>query len=199
MKERILVKNEQLSSLKMISYNEIKNSLIDISDESCTIYYKDKHNTKKFLCRFLKNKFDDVSTLKKYILEETKTYEPGTYCKKQNEHTSTFYDDILKEANILSRSIGYTQQLQYSEDFHFFFNEIINNHQDCPTFDIRSLMVLKNETMEGLLVFPQFDIYLNMDEGDLLLFDASQYHYVKRNKSFSQGNYRYAINFEMRK
>ena len=130
--------------------------------------------------------------LKNRLLNHVKGKSFNTYELKHDENTSNLYDIIKQHSKEAEQY--FEEEKEKELDFHFFYNETILNHRDCLYESLRSLHILQHEEVKGLFVFTDFDIYIDIKEGDLLLFDASQYHYMRRNTKPTEELYRFAIN-----
>lgn len=169
-------------------YQSIINDNILIN-ESCSIYYFDK-TEKKLLAKFYKNVLNTQS-LKNELTEYLKNDNHIEYTYKV-DHTnisSKVYDDIIsyfKEVNI---------NYERKELYHMFYNTNTNPHEDSLYEEYGSVFVLKHKDISGLFVFNHFDIYFDMEENDLLIFDKSKYHYNVCNDTLTREKYRLALNF----
>lgn len=191
MREEILVKATDMKLLIAKDYEHVRRNCRKITD-SCVLRFQEKGET-RFLAKYAKGvlKTDQF----KRSLEESSAamnHKPGTYCRKHDVASSSIYEVVLREAGELKEF-----DLREHEEFSYFYNEPIHMHQDSNEYKLNSVFVLKDANVVGLLVFPFFNLYYEMEEGDLLIFNESEHHYVVRNCPISLERYRYAVNFHL--
>ena len=191
MEEMTVVKATDMKFLIAKDFDHVRNNCRKITD-SCTVRFQENGES-RLLAKYVKGvlKTSDF----KASLEESSNavnHKPGTYCRKHDWISASIYEDVLREANELNEFV-----IQKHEEFSYFYNEPIHMHQDSNEYKLNSLFVLKDEAVTGLLIFPFFNLYYEMEEGDLLIFNESEYHYVTRNYPISLERYRYAVNFHL--
>ena len=169
-------------------YDAIVNDNILIN-ESCSIYYFDK-TEKKLLAKLYKNVLN-TDSLKNELTEYIKNDDhiEYTYRIDHTNISSKVYDEILsyyKEVN---------KDYEKQNIYHMFYNTNTNPHEDSLYEEYGSVFVLKHKDISGLFVFNHFDIYFDMEENDLLIFDKSKYHYNVCNDMLTHEKYRLALNF----
>lgn len=169
-------------------YYSIINDNILIN-ESCSIYYFD-NTEKKLLAKFYKNVLNTQS-LKNELTEYIKNdnYIEYTYKVDHTNISSKVYNDILSYFNEVKKDY------EKKNIYHMFYNTNTNPHEDSLYEEYGSVFVLKHKDISGLFVFNHFDIYFEMEENDLLIFDKSKYHYNVSNEMLTGEKYRLALNF----
>ena len=70
-------------------------------------------------------------------------------------------------------------------------------HNPLTTVLARSLYFVTGSFIALLLVMSLFELYFDMEEGDLLIFNESEFHYVARNCPITRERYRLAVNFHV--
>lgn len=178
-----------MTKLVQMEYSEIISNNTEIK-ESCSIYYYDQEE-KKLLAKFLKNRLN-TKVLKEDIIKliEKDTYDYHTYIIKHTPTSQNIYDEVLKEYQEVTNDNTETKDI-----YHMFYNTNTHSHQDSFYEEYGTVMVLKHNNVNGLFVFNHFDIYFNMDENDLLIFDKSKFHYNVTDCELSKNHFRLAINF----
>lgn len=186
-----MVKATDMKLLIAKDYEDVRRNCRKITD-SCIVRFQENGES-RFLAKYRKGVLETTDL--KASLEESSlamNHKPGTYCRKHDVVTSSIYDDVLREAGELKEFV-----LREHDEYSYFYNEPIHMHQDSNEYKLNSVFVLKDEAVTGLLIFPFFNLYYEMEEGDLLIFNESEYHYVTRNCPISSERYRYAVNFHL--
>lgn len=188
--KEIIVQHDLGNIMRVVpqDYQTIKNEK-QLINETCSIYYFDK-TEKKLLGKLYKNVLNTES-LKNELIEYLKNdnYIEYTYKVDHTNTSTTVYNDILsyfKEVN---------NDYERKDIYHMFYNTNTNPHEDSLYEEYGSVFVLKHEDISGLFVFNHFDIYFDMEENDLLIFDKSKYHYNVSNEMLTREKYRLALNF----
>ena len=190
--EIIVDKKNKPFNLKFakFDFNDIPNQLKEIESD-CKIYYHDDNNEKIFLAKYVKNVLHNPN-LVKHLEEFIKGKPIGTYNVDHNHDSKLMYNTIYE--NTLDIQKYFDEDIKEESDYHFFYNSQMSVHRDYRYKQLRSLNVMCNSNVIGYFVLSDFDIYFDIKQGDLLLFDASQYHYMQRTNNKSAENYRLAIN-----
>jgi len=79
---------------------------------------------------------------------------------------------------------------------HIFNNYVVDSHRDSEEYTMKNLFILKHDDIEGLTVFPEYEMAFQLENTDLLLFNTNMLHYACTNKMISKKFYRYALYFE---
>tara|TARA_Y100000389_G_C17448032_1_gene512850 strand:- start:617 stop:1210 length:594 start_codon:yes stop_codon:yes gene_type:complete len=176
-----------------LEFDEIPDNLRHIEDDTILLY-KNKYGDTKFLCKYVKKVISDTNDkIKNRLIDYVTDKEYNTYLVDHDINSKQVYETIELIAEDVIE-LYFNDKKEKEENFHFFYNETILNHRDCLYTTLRSLHALQHEKVKALFVFTDFDVYIDLEEGDLLLFDASHYHYMRRNIEPSNEFYRFAIN-----
>lgn len=184
--EHFMFKPTQLY-LYQLPYTKVLQKYKQIEENISTF-----HNNELFCC-LIKDYFtcEDISEIYKFVDSNE---------LKKNEKSVFKNFDSLK---LLSDKVCVTNNL-YSEtkpkkiDTLNLFNRYnVDIHKDSEEHSIGNVFVIKSEDIKGLLCFPEFEMYANIDEKDLLIFDISKYHYVVTNKPMYKTSYRVSLYFDM--
>ena len=190
MQEKIVKKSNIKNHIHTETFENVPQSLEEITSDY-KIYYMNDKGEKIFLAKYIQNVLRDP-IVEEQLVHFIKDKEYGTYDYKHNDHTTRMFDKIYElSIDILHE---FNHSIEKTEVFHFFYNKQMLIHRDLKYKQLRSLNVIKGSDVICYFVFSDFNIYINMEQGDLLLFDASQYHYMQRTKNKSETNYRLAIN-----
>lgn len=190
MQEKIVVKSKNKNHIDTETFENIPQTLEEITHDS-KIYYMNDKGEKVFLAKYIKNVLHDP-IVEEELVHFIKDKEYGTYEYKHNERTLLMFNKIYELTCDIRDEFNHS--IDETEEFHFFYNKQMLIHRDYRYKQLRSLNIIKGSNVIGYFVFSDFNIYINMEQGDLLLFDASQYHYMQRTKNKSEANYRIAIN-----
>jgi hypothetical protein len=79
---------------------------------------------------------------------------------------------------------------------HIFNNYVVDSHRDSEEYTMKNLFILKHDDIDGLTVFPEYEMAFQLENTDLLLFNTNMLHYACTNKMISKKFYRYALYFE---
>lgn len=191
MEEIVVEKATDMKLLIAKDYEHVRRNCRKITD-SCIVRFQENGES-RFLAKYRKGVLNTKEF--KERLEASSlamNHKPGTYCRKHDVVSSSIYEEVLREAGELKEFV-----LRDHDEFSYFYNEPIHMHQDSNEYKLNSVFVLKDEAVTGLLIFPFFNLYYEMEEGDLLIFNESEYHYVTRNCPISLERYRYAVNFHL--
>ena len=174
-----------------LEFEEIPKKLIEI-DEDCIIYFYDnEEKLLKFLAKYVKNILHNPK-VEEYLSDFIKNKPYGTYTVEYDNDSKEMYNTIYK--NTLDIRHHFDEEIEDNDDYHFFYNKQMLVHRDYRYKQLRSLNIVSSPNVIGYFVLSDFDIYFDIKQGDLLLFDASQYHYMQRTNNKSEENYRLAIN-----
>lgn len=192
MEEIIIDKQKKPLNIKFsrLDFENIPNVLKEIESD-CKIYYHDEMNKKIFLAKYVKNILHNIN-LENHLEEFIKDKPIGDYTVEYNNDSKKMYNKIYE--NTLDIQHHFDEKIIEEKDYHFFYNKQMLVHRDYIWKKLRSLNIINNQNVIGYFVLSDFDIFFDIKQGDLLLFDASQYHYMQRNNKKSAENYRLALN-----
>lgn len=184
--------NKKRNLINRLTFEEIPLKLQRIESD-CSIYYLDAAGERVFLAKYIKSALSDTDHVERRVLERIKGQPYGTYELQHDPESERLFRTITDHAHDIKHHFD-ESDLQMHQTFHFFYNKQMLVHRDTRFKHLRSLNVFKSSNVEGYFVFNDFDVYLDIQPNDLLLFDASQYHYMQRTNNKSEQNYRIAMN-----
>lgn len=173
---------------KQLLYNDVHKNYKVFTD---SIIIKD--NNDEIIAIFIKDFFDiqEYMLLENFILSEN----------LPKKHLLEFsIDDTHGMYPVISKVFNYNQQynneINMFDTIHIFNNHVVDIHQDSTERIIKNLFVLKHEEINGLTVFPEYEMAFDIQNRDCLFFDTSLWHYACTNKMISSKKFRYAMYFE---
>ena len=191
--ERLVRKSRDLSLLRAREYDHVRERFERVED-GCVLYYEDAKRGRRFLGRYVKGALAcaEFDRFKARLLDQARERESGTYIEQHDEVSRPVLARVAEEARAIP---GF--ELRDVSDYSYFYNRPIYPHQDSAEYRLNTLFVVKAEDVRGLLVMSLFELYFDMEEGDLLIFNESEFHYVARNCPITQDSYRLAVNFHV--
>lgn len=181
-------------SLKSIDtqflFNSVKekyhifNKSIKITDESNILQAI-------FIKNFISN--DQYTLLKNFILHDKPI---PNHEKKHQIHIDKSHQlyTLLETIFLLNSTIN--NKIYNFNMLHIFNNYVVDSHRDSTEYTMKNLFILKHDDIEGLTVFPEYEMAFQLENTDLLLFNTNMLHYACTNKMISNKHYRYALYFE---
>lgn len=144
-----------------------------------------------FIKKFISN--DQFALLKNFILHDKPI--PNNEKKHQiNIDNSHQLYPLLETIFIINSTVNNT--IHNFNMLHIFNNYVVDSHRDSDEYTMKNLFILKHDDIEGLTVFPEYEMAFQLENTDLLLFNTNMLHYACTNKMISKKFYRYALYFE---
>ena len=82
------------------------------------------------------------------------------------------------------------------DSLNVFNNFPIGLHRDSANRSMGHLFVVKADAVNAFTVFPEYELAVNLQNRDLLLFDINALHYVQTEKELTKETYRYPMYFD---
>lgn len=193
MKEIIIEFKQKPFDVKFLrlEFEDIPKKLIEINEDCMIYYYDNEEKLLKFIAKYVKGVLHN-SKVEECLSEYIKNRPYGTYTVDYDNDSKEMYNKIYE--NTLDIQHHFDEKIEKHDEYHFFYNKQMLVHRDYRYKQLRSLNIVCSPNVIGYFVLSDFDIYFDIKQGDLLLFDASQYHYMQRTNNKSEENYRLAIN-----
>jgi hypothetical protein len=137
--------------------------------------------------------YDQFIILKNFILQDK--HIPNHEKKYQiNIDKSHQLYTLLETIFLLNSTVNGT--IHNFNMLHIFNNYVVDTHRDSEEYTMKNLFILKHDDIDGLTVFPEYEMAFQLENTDLLLFNTNMLHYACTNKMVSKKYYRYALYFE---
>lgn len=131
----------------------------------------------------------EFALMRTYILEKMRDKLSRKEMLEIDTTTRPFVDKICET----------TKQFDSPKRFdalHVFNNFPIGLHRDSPNRSMGHLFVVKADAVNAFTVFPEYELAINLQNRDLLLFDINALHYVQTEKELTKETYRYPMYFD---
>lgn len=181
---------------KMNNEKEIEqflfHQLIDtylIIEDTMFIYNENKEIIAVFLKKFFSK--EEYTTMRDYVLN----LDNDTNQYKMELNVDPMLVEISEKVNKINRNYNDKLCDKFSI-LNIFDNYSVDIHRDSEERMMKNLFVVKHEEVNGLTVFPEYNIAFMIQPRDLLLFDTQLLHYVSTDRMVSKKRYRYAMYFE---
>lgn len=173
---------------KQLIYTDVQKNY-KVFKDSVTI----KDDNDVVIAIFIKNFFQmsEYTLLENFIA--TKNFPKKHKLEVSINNIHKLYPLIAKVSNFNKQ---YNDEKDIFDTLHIFNNHVVDIHQDSTERIIKNLFVVKHEEINGLTVFPEYEMAFDIQNRDCLFFDTNMWHYACTNKMISPKKFRYAMYFE---